>query len=354
MIRSLSVAVLVFFLSFSIGAETRSFEKLRDPVHVVAPETIEEGKRYPALFYFHGTGGSAGVGPMEHYVEGIDCFLIGCGYRNQGQLTMENGMIEDEFANFREVRDALVAEFPIDPARIFVSGFSKGGWISAFLVEADASVAGAAPMGAGAVDGMPIFDPRAANGKPVYIGIGIEEANHVLSLRLRDRLKKLGAATTLDEWDETGHTLPKGPGGAVGLRQWMQVHLAPGSVTTEEARNWARERLAEIRGMEDEGRRFLALLRFREMPYLQLLGDAGRTIVEREIALVEKNEAAAPEAQAWRRYENLIAQELRDRSASALKRYLEDHRRNAADFPETVSAGYSSAAADRIARVLGQ
>lgn len=52
--------LLALALSGSLGNsaehETVEFEGLRDPVRIVVPETIETGRNYPAVFYFHGTG----------------------------------------------------------------------------------------------------------------------------------------------------------------------------------------------------------------------------------------------------------------------------------------------------------
>ncbi|MEM9017683.1 MAG: prolyl oligopeptidase family serine peptidase [Verrucomicrobiota bacterium] len=352
------VAVVLFLIHwswFSVAEEsTHSYEHLRDPVRVVPPESIQPDRLYPAVFYFHGTGGKSSTGMMESYTKGIPSFVIGIGYQNQGLLQLADGMVEEELASFRTVLADLLTKYPIDPKKVFVSGFSKGGWMSAFLIEAEPRVAGAIVMGAGAMDGMDYFDERAANGKPVYIGIGIEEKNQVNSMRLVERMRALGARPTLEQWEETGHTMPRGDEGAVGLRQWLKLHLAPGTIDADGARAWAGERLQEIRAFEEDGRKYLALVRFKSLPYLQALGTQGQGIIDREIAEVRKTEEGSLEAQAWEGFDRLIRDELKDRSRTALERYLEGHKSIAERFPDTVSAKYALAAANRIGQVLGQ
>lgn len=291
---------------------------------------------------------------MESYTEGIPCFVIGLGYRNGGTLQISGDMIDSEIKSFQTIRDVLIQKYPIDPNRVFVAGFSKGGWVSAFVIESDAKVAGAAVLGAGALDAMPILDEHAARGKPVYIGVGIEDKNQINSARLEERMKKLGASPSLDQWDETGHSFPKGDGGAIGLRQWLQLQLAPESIDDTQVRTWASERLQDIRAMEDDGQKYLALIRFKSRPFLQQLGRQGQAIVEKEIADIRQTEKGNREAQAWERFERLVEQELKDRSATALRRYAEQYDEITKLYPETISQKYAQSASQRINQVLGQ
>ena len=338
-------------VSSAFAETSHNYEDLTGPILVRSPTDLAVGKTYPAIFYFHGTSGQATTASMRPYVEGLDCFVVGMSYRKAGFLRLDEGVVEGEIESFRRIRDDLLKRYPIDPKKCYVAGFSKGGWISAFLVEAEKSVAGAMVLGAGALAKMPFLDDSAARGKAVYIGIGVLEENHINSVRLEERMAGLNALTYLDEWDETGHTMPQG--GAKGLRQWLQLQLQPEDLSTDDLKGRASERLEEIKDLEAPGERFLALLRFEHRPFIRKLGNGAAGVIRREReTLVRTEPEAAREAEAWRTYQLINARELKSRKVTDLKRYLSDHQAAAKRFSGTICEDYCANAAKRLESVL--
>jgi len=139
----------------------------------------EPDELYPVVFYFHGTGGSASLSLLKEYTKGLKCILVGMSYEKAGLLQMDGGQVEKEFRSFRKVVGRLEQEYPVDPQRLYVSGFSKGGWMAAFLIESQPDLAGAVVLGAGALSRMPLYSETAAKGKLVWFILESESKNPI-------------------------------------------------------------------------------------------------------------------------------------------------------------------------------
>lgn len=107
----------------------------------LVPENLEEGKTYPLLFVWHGNDN-----PL----------LLAEGY-GFGEEAAERGWIvvypwanndDDYLEEFDRILAQMEEEYPVDTSRIYTTGFSKGGRISAHLALERADVlAAAAPNG---------------------------------------------------------------------------------------------------------------------------------------------------------------------------------------------------------------
>lgn len=343
------------FLAFWIilSADCIVGEDLLDGVVVEYCGVEEPRAGLPVVFYFHGTSGRPTVGLMRQYCRDLPCLLVGMRYEHRGLLQAQGEMIADELTRFQKVRARVLEEHEFNAQRVIVSGFSKGGWIAAFIAEKDPSIRGAAVLGAGAVSKMPLLDTRPKPETSVYIGIGALDINHINSVRLVDRLKGLNTAAHIDIWDKVGHEMPPEELGAIGLRQWLTVLLTPDAVDAEVANDWAREHLVVIRGEKNVGLRLLKLRRFLQMPYLKLLGRRGEQIVQREIAATLQDPAAAWENEAHQLHQRLIRKELKKRTEGALREYYDDYLRGLKKYAGTITATYMEMEAGRIGQVLG-
>lgn len=348
MTRFASIITVLYCLA-AIGARGN----MLDGVVAQYSGVDEPRDNLPVVFYFHGTGGRPNVDLVKHYSDGAPCVLVGMNYISSGLLQAQGDMISQEIAHFQKVRAAVARKYRHDSQRVYVTGFSKGGWIAAFIAEKDASIAGAAVLGAGAVAKMPLLDALPKPNSQIYIGIGAEDANYINSVRLVDRLSGLNMNVVLDVWDETGHAMPRARGGAIGLRQWFALMVGDESVTEDEANEWARAYLAKLREIDDPRRRLLKLRRFLELPFLKKLGRRGQDIVEAEISHALRDPAAMAEQQAFIAHRKLIEVELRKRTATALHSYLVKYNMLLEKYAGTITSRYIEAEIARLRRVLG-
>lgn len=136
------------------------------PVKLQVPTTIEPGKRYPLVLILHGYGANGFVQqaylglhdlPTTH-----DAFVLapdgtvdsmGKSFWNADPAccNLDHANVDD-VAYLGGLLDTVIAERPIDPARVFVVGHSNGGFMAfrlacerADVITAIADLAGAAP-----------------------------------------------------------------------------------------------------------------------------------------------------------------------------------------------------------------
>ena len=169
-------------------------------VIVFAPPSALAKNKAPVVFMFHGSSGTGekfwnisgwkekaqdegiiAVFPSanEYCVDKGD----GLGKRvttkwdhgNLEQLVCEQEIIGDDIAFFRLMVDKLIAYYPADKNRIYISGFSNGGsFVNRLVIEASDLIAAAAPAaGIIYVNGPPV------EYIPVYYSIGSEDGKLV-------------------------------------------------------------------------------------------------------------------------------------------------------------------------------
>jgi polyhydroxybutyrate depolymerase len=136
------------------------------PVKLQVPPTVEEGKLYPLVLILHGYGVDGFVQQsvlrMRDLSERYGAFVMapdgtadstGRGFWNADPACCDldhTGV--DDVAYLGGLIDTVIAQRPIDPARVYVIGHSNGAWMAyrlacdrADVVTAIAGLAGAAP-----------------------------------------------------------------------------------------------------------------------------------------------------------------------------------------------------------------
>ena len=146
---------------------TEPVERLDAPLHL--PKDAKPGERFPLFLILHGLGASA-----ESIAKGTDwsrfldeervAWLMPNGpFDRSGRRFWDAGpsccnldrLPVDHVAQFRELITRTLAEHPIDAERVFVGGFSNGGFMAhrlgcelRALVRGVVSIAGAGPLAA--------------------------------------------------------------------------------------------------------------------------------------------------------------------------------------------------------------
>jgi hypothetical protein len=246
-----------------------------------------------------------------------------------------------EMAMLRALRDELAARVRIDPDRVYVGGFSKGGWFAAEFAEVYMrDFAGAYILGAGKshrrVRNPVAFGPVK---KPVYIGTGQLDPNYIYAVRAVEHFRGLGGSVTFDEFLGTGHAMPaRGPEGS-SFANWFAVEAAKAGTGQDglgaAVAGWAGGLQDRLAGDTPPLERWLALERARRNPFFALLGGAQRDGIDALADPLAGAPDVAAEAPLRSAYYRLLDDESRQESwdhyRSMAKRYHALYQRH----PET-------------------
>ena len=307
--RVLLLLALVFS-SAATAAPKRlelGFPQLKERVQVVLPENYSADKKWPAIFYYHGTGGKPTTELMQAHTMNKDWIVVGMTYIKQGKLDASFKAIDEEYVVFASARRHLATKWNLDPKRCYIAGFSKGGWMSGFMLQRDSSLAGAIILGAG--HRFDIKKPtKFRSPKSLFVGIGRSDEVYPFALRALVHYRPLGARTTFETWHDLGHSFP--PDGSQALRQWLALEAHPKTNQMIAAESWVRTRIDEIKGLPNPVNQWVAYRDLEETPYLKLLGDEGKSKVQALIAKLEKGGRVAAEVKALNEHRVLLRKEL--------------------------------------------
>lgn len=348
-------------VSFRPGATVEvSWPPLEDPLLIWLPRNYSadaEGSGHPLALWYHGTNGKPVLDPLWTHSEGKDWIIVGMTYRESGTFRGEPENIAAELRINQAVRQALSEVLKIDRRREFVGGFSKGGWVSALLLQSDPTLAGGWIMGGGVMDEKPGF---VRPGRSVYVGIGEVDPNRAMSERAVRAFRDPTTRVTLDEWPELGHRLPED---SECLAQWLNVEgrlggassptEGPGGIAplTGMALDWFDSEMAAIRRSgEPVADRYFALQRLATFPLFAYLDEESRQAHGKREKALAVDPAMDAERQAETIYRKILEVESRDRLLGTLVICHEDYRRLAESHPET---HYGKAAARAVERTRG-
>jgi predicted esterase len=179
---------------------------------VYVPSDYTDEHDWPAIFFFNGVGSGPSTQLFRSVTEGKGFIIIGIEYVKTGTGRMTQGQyinnIKRELKSIYKVQKRASEYFRIDKKRLFLTGFSKGGWLSADLIEQNAKPwAGAAIIAAGRRQILPPpADGRSLlRGKPIYIGAGEKDENMPAAKKAREFFRRRGADVTFEEYKGLGH-----------------------------------------------------------------------------------------------------------------------------------------------------
>jgi dienelactone hydrolase len=254
-------------------------------------------------------------------------------YVQQGKFTFTQDNLNKELTILRSVRHHLVSKYNVDPRRTYVSGFSKGGWISGLLLQADPELAGAVILGAGHVHKVQAKPYKFGKRTPVFIGVGRQDGNYPFALSAVTFYRGLGATTTLDTWHDVGHSFPKPDSPA--LTQWLAIERDPEADHTAAAVKWSTERLADIKSIPDPVKRWVAVQDMLTYPYYGFLTEDQKAPIIAARTALEKLPAVAPEAKTLAAHRQLLRAELSERSKPNYEKLLGAYLDLANSAPDT-------------------
>ncbi|MGK0186221.1 MAG: putative esterase [Verrucomicrobiales bacterium] len=279
-----------------------------DSIIVRLPDSWTPTRKWPVIFYYHGTGGQPTIALPRAYTGGDHFVIVGMTYTVKGTVKASDSSLfySETFKIFTEVRDHLAKVAAVNPERSYVGGFSKGGWAAAhFADKYPLSIAGAMILGAGV---NPLREgeelPRLRKNTPVYVGVGQLEFNYAVSLQAIDHYGKRGARVTLDVYDGLGHR-PAGDPRSDHLEQWLIVETYRDNLKELKPvfENWFTRLNAKTGTTADPVLRYLLLERAGNGPFARFLNGSQRRIFSAQLEALRQQSAVASEWELRSRYE---------------------------------------------------
>lgn len=283
-------------------AQPLQVEGLPSPVELSLPANHDPAKSWPAVFFYHGTGGHPTTKMIREHTGAEDWIIVGMTYTKPGPFTYTPENLEKELVILRTVRDQLSQSQGLDPKRVYVSGFSMGGWMSGMFFQADRSLAGAVILGAGHMHEVTSRAGPLKAGTPLFIGVGRVDGTYPFALKARLFFGKQGAEVRMETWEGLGHEFPKA--GSPGLKEWFA--LRNGGTPEAAALDAEYAKIGMLPALEQ----WRALLEFRERPYVNVAGQKWPEQIKAKLAALEQNPEVAPEAKAFKRHRQLLADEV--------------------------------------------
>jgi len=195
---------------------------------IYVPSDYTEEKDWPVIFCYHGQSGQPTTWPFRQVTEGKGFIIIGMGYVEGGEGKMSRSQyinyVKRERRSILEVVRYVRKRLRIDEKRLFVTGYSKGGWHSSLMLESSPRVwAGAVIFAAGRSRYVNLVtspaNKEALQGKAIYIGAGETDVNMSSARRATTYYRRLGAEVTFEEFKGKGHSFD--PTESEILRDWL-------------------------------------------------------------------------------------------------------------------------------------
>ena len=192
-------------------------------VVVHRPGTGHPPNGYPVCLWFHGTGLEPNIGPIGWEPLNAQWVGIGMSYIDGSQDAVET-TAHKTWTLCESVINRVAEEIPIDRTRVFVGGFSRGGWTAFMLADLNKpGLAGAVVIGGGKHPAWPATDLRYKKPFSVLVACGETDYNFPNSQDALRRLIRKGAGATYEEYIGSGHTLMP----TRRILDWFRLQGAP-------------------------------------------------------------------------------------------------------------------------------
>jgi len=285
------------------------WEPVGEALPVFVPTDYDREAPPPVFLYYPGTDGFATPGPIPEATAGKGWVVVGAQYVQRGLLRPSAEGVRAEWANLQAIVAALGQRLPIDASRIYVGGFSKGGWTAClFARHMPGEIRGAFVGGGGLALGADLPVP-AAKDLPVYVGVGETDPNRIASLQAIEAFEKQKAAVTYDEYPGIGHSYAISD----AMRAWFEVERLRAGDGDATAR--ADEALSALvaaappRGIEG----YLELVAAEHGPWFAWASPGARKAVSAAAADLRKSPELKAEIAAEKAYDRALSTEIDQR-----------------------------------------
>ncbi len=335
MTHLLRLLILFPILKLSAKEITIEPQSLPSPIKISLPENFNPTKKHPALFFYHGAGGSPSTELMRNQAGTDDWIIVGMTYTQGKTFTLSPQHLNAERKAYHEVRQHVISQYHADPKNIYLAGFSLGGWFTDLMLQSEPTLSGGIIIGAGHAHTAPKPLAKYTFPKPVHIATGRKDPNYIFALKAYLHHRKLGGDLSIEVWPDLAHAYPRS--GTDSMRQWLKLRLVPEKdlITTAE------KELAHALGEADSLAPLAQWDRLREikaMPYFKLTSPSWQSNFQNSLTALEATPSIASEAFLYKEHRRLHHHEITKRSASVLRQVNASYQQLSRKFPETRQA----------------
>jgi len=349
---------------FAPGSETPiTIPGYTYPALVYVPTDYTADREWPLVLFFHGSGGRPTTGLPRTFTGGTGFVIVGMDFTVDARTLMTREVYAQEVQALNHVKAQVAAKLKVNPKRVYVGGFSMGGWVASRLTEAYLpDIAGAFILGAGQNPGDPFPPKRGPDKRNVYIGVGQLESNYPWGVMAIDLFRSLNCEVSFEMYPGLGHSVPTGPVTGTDVfnrmttsfQQWWAIerHRDDPAPLREPVLRWFEAEKA-LAAKEDVAAnlRFLALTRAKQRPFYRYLAAAQRKELDAAMAGL-KQAAVVAESAAMGRYQQLILRENLDRTYSKLLEAAHAYHQAYTQAPETYYGTLAELSAGRLREQL--
>jgi predicted esterase len=211
------------------------------PYSVLIPAKLEPGRKYPLVVYLHGSGEDDRDQLREDFVPDTFIQLAPNGRGTSNYYTADHS--QDDIA---EAISAVIQNYPVDPERIVLTGFSMGGYgvyrtfyetpkrfHALAIFSGDPSIARRS-LSEQAPDFLDDSKLTAFRNVPMFIFHGGRDRNCPIeqTQQMVEKLKAAGALVEFHYEADKGHESPS-PATWQAFRDWVERVTSPGNGTQE-------------------------------------------------------------------------------------------------------------------------
>ena len=349
---------------YAPGTETRlEIPGFENQVIVYVPQDYTADREWPIVHHYHGTNGKPTVGIPRLYTRGKGFVIVGMDFTERGNSPVTKEFYQNELKAIADTHRLVGQHVRIDGNRVYVGGFSKGGWVSSRLAESYMpDLSGAYVLGAGQAPYTVDRPIQLRKKRSLYIGVGQLEINYPWGVMAIDHFDSLGFQVTFEAYPGLGHSMPTQQSGADPFRrvsthflQWWDVerHRDQPAPLREPVQNWfgAIGRLAADTEVSTNAR-YLAVYRSRRAPFYHYLNQEQRQALAGWLKELSAVPSVQKEITAQSRFFQLIERENSNRTFSTLlsvaTEYHEAYARNA----ETYHGALAGLCSERLRKQL--
>lgn len=230
----------IFVPGKEVRVNTDSEDMGGDHFLVYVPSDYNDDRDWPVIFFYHGASGRPTTELIRQTTAGKGFIIVGMGYTEGGGGQFTKGKylnyLKRERKNVLNVKRYVSEHLKIDQQRLFIAGFSKGGWHTSAMLECSGKVwAGAVILAAGrgriVISITTPATRKAIKGKPIYIGAGEKDTNLPSAKKAATYYERVGAKVTFEQYQGLGHDYDPGVG---KLRDWLFESAGIGLAESEQ------------------------------------------------------------------------------------------------------------------------
>jgi len=181
---------------------------------VYVPMNYSPDRAWPLVFCYHGVNGEPATWPFRQATRGRDFIIVGMEYYRRG--LQGYGFVNKDVENVKRIVPYLVKRLKIDKDRLFIGGFSMGGFMTVKIAGRTLPLwAGILILGA---SGRPSGAAGGYRGKAVYIGVGEKDSSYKSAQASVEAYQRFGARVTFDMYPGRGHEVDAD---SKAMRDWF-------------------------------------------------------------------------------------------------------------------------------------